>query len=165
MKHTFMKGLTAAAVVTVALAACSSSGSSNPSPSGGSSGSASQSKTLVIDDTPLSPMTQTFSPYLSTSTGYVVQAIALYNEPLMIFNTLNPQQKPFMELATDYNWSADGKTLTLHTRPNVQWNDGKPFSAADVAFTFNMIKTSKGLTTDGTPSRSARPRRTRTPRC
>src|SRR5215472_13442093 len=67
-------------------------------------------------------MTQTFNPYLSTSTGYVVQALALYNKP-----------------------------LTLHTRPNVQWNDGKPFSAADVAFTFNMIKHSKGLTTDGTP--------------
>src|SRR5215470_4863221 len=136
MKHTFMKGLAAAAVVTVALGACSSSGSPSSSSSGGSSsGSSSSAKTLVIDDTPLSPMTQTFSPYLSTSTGYVVQAIALYNEPLMIFNTLNPQQKPFMELATGYSWSADGK----------------PFSAADVAFTFNMIKTSKGLTTDGTP--------------
>src|SRR5215471_206530 len=101
MKHTFMKGLVAAAVVTVAVTACSSSGSSpNPGNSGGSSssGSASTGKPLVIDDTPLSPMTQTFSPYLSTSTGYVVQAIALYNEPLMIFNTLNPQQKPFMEL-------------------------------------------------------------------
>jgi len=153
MKHTFMKGLTAAAVVTVALAACSSSGSSsnNNSSGGSTSGSTSNAKPLVIDDTPLSPMTQTFSPYLSTSTGYVVQAIALYNEPLMIFNTLNPQQKPFMELATGYSWSADGKTLTLNTRPNVQWNDGKPFSAADVAFTFNMIRTTKGLTTDGTP--------------
>jgi len=152
MKHTFMKGLAAAAVVTVALGACSSSGSPSSSSSGGSSsGSSSNAKTLVIDDTPLSPMTQTFSPYLSTSTGYVVQAVALYNEPLMIFNTLNPQQKPYMELATGYSWSADGKTLTLHTRPNVQWNDGKPFSAADVAFTFNMIKHSKGLTTDGTP--------------
>jgi peptide/nickel transport system substrate-binding protein len=152
MKHKFMKGLTAAAVVTVALTACSSSGSPNNTSTGGStSGSTSTAKPLVIDDTPLSPMTQTFSPYLSTSTGYVVQAIALYNEPLMIFNTLNPQQKPFMELATGYKWSADGKTLTLNTRPNVQWNDGKPFSAADVAFTFNMIRTAKGLTTDGTP--------------
>ena len=37
-------------------------------------------KPLVIDDTPLSPMTDTFSPYLSTSTGYVVQAIALGGE-------------------------------------------------------------------------------------
>ena len=87
MKHKFMKGLTAAAVVTVALTACSSSGSPSTGSSGGStSGSTSTAKPLVIDDTPLSPMTQTFSPYLSTSTGYVVQAIALYNEPLMIFS-------------------------------------------------------------------------------
>ena len=86
MKHTFMKGLTAAAVVTVALAACSSSGSPSTGSSGGSSsGSASQGKTLVIDDTPLSPMTQTFSPYLSTSTGYVVQAIALTFGAMLTF--------------------------------------------------------------------------------
>ena len=33
----------------------------------------------------------------------------------------------------------------------MKWNDGKPFSAADVAFTFNMIKTQPGLNTNGTP--------------
>ncbi|MEP7022337.1 MAG: ABC transporter substrate-binding protein [Actinomycetota bacterium] len=150
MSHKIMKGLAAAAVLTVGLAACSSSGSSSSSPSGGSS-SAATGKPLVIDDTPLSPMTDTFSPYSSTATGYVVGAQALYNEPLMIFNTLNAQQPPFNILATGYSWSNGGKTLTLKIRSGVSWNDGKPFSASDVAFTFNMIRTVKGLTTDGTP--------------
>jgi peptide/nickel transport system substrate-binding protein len=148
-----MKGLAAAAVVTVTLAACSSSGSSSSSASGGSSSSGSKASgaPLVIDDTPISPMTDTFNPYVSTSTGYVVGAEALYNEPLMIFNTLSPQQKPYMILATGYSWSNGGKTLTLKIRSGVKFSDGKPFSASDVAFTFNMIRTVKGLTTDGTP--------------
>ena len=33
----------------------------------------------------------------------------------------------------------------------MKWSDGKPFTASDVAYTFNMIRTAKGLTTDGTP--------------
>jgi peptide/nickel transport system substrate-binding protein len=146
MNRKAMKSLAATAVLALGVAACSSSGSS-PS----SSASSPTGKPLVIDDTPLSPMTQTFSPYAATSTGYVVQAQSLYNEPLFIWNTLNPKQAPYDILATGYTWSNGGKTLTLAIRPGVKWNDGKPFSASDVAFTFNMIRTTKGLQTDGTP--------------
>jgi len=142
-----MKSLAVTAVLALGVAACSSSGSNQ-----GNGGSSATGKALVIDDTPLSPMTQTFSPYAATSTGYVVQAQALYNEPLFIWNTLNPNQAPYNLLATGYSWSNHGKTLTLAIRPGVKWNDGKPFSASDVAFTFNMIRTVKGLQTDGTPA-------------
>ena len=105
----------------------------------------------MIDDTPLSPMTDTFNPYSATSTGHVETADALYNEPLFIWNILNPSEAPFPVLATGYSWSNGGKTLTLTIRSGVKWNDGKPFSASDVAFTFNMIRTHPGLDTDGTP--------------
>ena len=140
-----MKSLAVTAILVLGVAACSSG--SKPS----SSGSPAAGKPLVIDDTPLSPMTQTFSPYAATSTGYVVNAQSLYNEPLFIWNTLNPNQAPYDILATGYSWSNGGKTLTLAIRPGVKWNDGKPFSASDVAFTFNMIRTATGLQTDGTP--------------
>jgi peptide/nickel transport system substrate-binding protein len=148
MNHAILKGLAAAAVLCTAVAACSSSPSSSPS---GKSSAAAVGKPLVIDDTPISPMTDTFSPYSATATGYVVGAEGLYNEPLMIFNTLNPTQAPYDILATGFSWSNGGKTLTLKIRSGVKWNDGKAFSASDVAFTFNMIRTAKGLTTDGTP--------------
>jgi peptide/nickel transport system substrate-binding protein len=143
-----MKGLAAAAVLCTAVAACGSSASSAPS---SKSSSSAVGKPLVIDDTPISPMTDTFSPYSATSTGYVVGAEALYNEPLMIFNTLDPTQAPYDILATGFSWSNGGKTLTLKIRPGVKWSDGQAFSASDVAFTFNMIRTAKGLSTDGTP--------------
>src|ERR1017187_5270996 len=149
MNHTALKSLAVAAILTMGLGACSRSGSSPSSTK--SSSAAATGKPLVIDDTPLSPMTDTFSPYSSTSTGYVVNAQGLYNEPLMIWNTLSPNQAPYPILATGYSWSNAGKTLTLTIRPGVKWSDGTPFSASDVAFTFNMIRTSKGLQTDGTP--------------
>jgi peptide/nickel transport system substrate-binding protein len=49
------------------------------------------------------------------------------------------QPKP--ELATSWTHSADGLTWTFTTRSGVKWQDGVPFTAKDVAFTFNyMIK-------------------------
>ena len=50
-----------------------------------------------------SPMTDTFNPFSSTSTGYLTNAVALYNEPLFIFNTLNSAQAPIPMLATGYS--------------------------------------------------------------
>jgi peptide/nickel transport system substrate-binding protein len=147
MPHTVIKSLAVGAILSMAVAACSSSSSSSSStPSSSGTG-----KPLIVDDTPLSPMTDTFNPYSATSTGHVVTADALYNEPLFIWNILNPSQAPFDVLGTGYTWSNGGKTLTIATRPGVKWNDGKPFSASDVAFTFNMIRTHAGLNTDGTP--------------
>jgi peptide/nickel transport system substrate-binding protein len=35
--------------------------------------------------------------------------------------------------------SPDGRTLRYHLRPGVRWQDGAPFTASDVAFTFRAI--------------------------
>jgi peptide/nickel transport system substrate-binding protein len=149
MHHAMIKSLAVGAILTLGAAACSSSGSSSSS----STPPSATGKPLVVDDAPLSPMTDTFNPYSATSTGGPggVTAQGLYNEPLFIWNILNPGQAPFDVLGTGYTWSNSGKTLTITTRSGVKWNDGKPFSASDVAFTFNMIRTNPGLDTDGTP--------------
>jgi len=146
MRHTALKSLAVASVLVMGIAACSSSGSSKTSGSAASTG-----KTLVVESTALSPMTDTFNPFSATSTGYVTHAAALYNEPLFIFNTLNPTEAPIPELATGYTWSNSGRTLSLAIRQGVKWSDGKPFSAADVAFTFNLIMKNPSLNLPGTP--------------
>ena len=61
---------------------------------------------------------------------------AIY-EPLMYFNPYNGRVTDI--LATGYAWADGGRTLDVSTRPGVAWSDGQPFSAADVAFTFNYI--------------------------
>jgi ABC-type transport system substrate-binding protein len=144
MKHAVMKSLAAASVLALGAVACG--GSSTSSNTGAATG-----KTLVVESTPLSPMSDTFSPFSPTSTGYVTHAVALYNEPLFIFNTLNPQQAPIPMLATKYAWSNGGKTLTLTIRQGVKWNDGKPMGASDVAYTFNLLRQNPALDTIATP--------------
>ncbi|HET9058582.1 MAG TPA: ABC transporter substrate-binding protein [Acidimicrobiales bacterium] len=52
-------------------------------------------------------------------------------------------------LATGYAWSNSNKTLTITTRNGVKWSDGKPFSANDVAFTFNLLHKNKALDGNG----------------
>jgi peptide/nickel transport system substrate-binding protein len=42
-------------------------------------------------------------------------------------------------LAKSWTTSSDGKTWTFHVRSGVTWSDGKPLTAADVAYTYNRV--------------------------
>jgi peptide/nickel transport system substrate-binding protein len=43
-------------------------------------------------------------------------------------------------LATSWETSPDGLTLTFHLRQGVEWHDGQPFTSADVKFTYDTIR-------------------------
>ena len=43
------------------------------------------------------------------------------------------------DLATSWSWSEDGKELTFPLRQGVKWHDGKPFTAADVKCTWDVV--------------------------
>jgi peptide/nickel transport system substrate-binding protein len=144
MNHKLAGSIAAAAVLGLGIAACSSS----PSTPGSSS---SQGKPLVIETTALSPMTDNFNPFVTTDTGYTMHAVDLYNLPLYVFDTLKPTQPAIPELGTHYQWSNGGETLTVTIRSDAKWSDGKPVSAADVAFTFNLLSKYPALNTSGEP--------------
>ena len=145
MRQTILKSLVVATALALGAAACSSSSSSTPP-------KAATGQPLVIESTPLSPMTDNFNPLSSTSTGFLTNAIALYNEPLYIWNYLKPTQPGIPILASGQpTFSNGGKTITVPIRSGVKWNDGKPFSASDVAYTFNLIKANPALFTTGAP--------------
>ena len=44
------------------------------------------------------------------------------------------------DLAESWSWSEDGKELTFKLRQGVKWHDGKPFTAADVKCTLDLLQ-------------------------
>lgn len=52
--------------------------------------------------------------------------------------TLSPKLEPIPRLAQSWTISPDGKTYTFKLRPGVKWHDGKPFTSADVVFSFKQ---------------------------
>jgi len=47
--------------------------------------------------------------------------------------------EPFPNLAKSWDWSSDGKQLTMHLIEGAKWSDGVPFTADDVLFTWNDL--------------------------
>ena len=62
----------------------------------------------------------------------------IYYEPLAYYSAFT--DKEIMWLAESYEYAADFKTLTIKTRSGINWSDGKPFSAEDVAYTLESLK-------------------------
>src|SRR5260370_27574285 len=52
---------------------------------------------------------------------------------------LDAEARPQPQLATGWTISDDGKTYAFKLREGVIWQDGKPFTAADVKFTFEEV--------------------------
>ena len=126
------------------LAACSSSGSSSPSSSGSSTG---PTGVLTITTGAAGTFADDFnlySPNAEDATNGMIY------EPLFFFDTAKDGVvEPW--LGTSYTWSNAGKTLTVQLRHGVKWTDGKPFTSADVVFTFDQAIHSTALNKFGLP--------------
>lgn len=131
-----------------ALALAAAGCSSSPA---GSSSAASQ---LNILASPVGPLTDGFNPFNSSNGAYLEGATGMVYEPLMQYNMTKVGQI-YPWLATSWSWTDSGKELVLHTRAGVKWSDGKPFTAADVAFTFNLMKKYPALDINGVSFTSA----------
>lgn len=55
--------------------------------------------------------------------------------------TLDQSQKPQMSLAKSIETSVNGTYLTVTLKPDVYWHDGEVFTADDVVFTIETLKT------------------------
>jgi peptide/nickel transport system substrate-binding protein len=82
-----------------------------------------------------------FNPF---SADLVAFSFGPVYEPLVYVNPLKSgATTPW--LASAYAWSNHNRTLAFTIRSGVKWTDGKPFSAADVLFTFNLLKSHPAL--------------------
>ncbi len=113
---------------SILLTACGGGGSSSNKNSSG--------QTVLKIATQSYDFAQTgFNPYNGHPNAGV---LGLVYETLDFVNINDGSFTPM--LATDYKWNSDNTQVTFTTRQNVKWSDGKPFTADDVAFTFNMMK-------------------------
>jgi peptide/nickel transport system substrate-binding protein len=81
--------------------------------------------------------TRSFNPFRSDAESRWPTWAGIY-EPLVICNRITGVYSPW--LASSYAWSADNLTLRFTTRAGVVWSDGVPFTARDVAFTFELLR-------------------------
>ncbi|MCY0899402.1 MAG: ABC transporter substrate-binding protein [Firmicutes bacterium] len=75
-----------------------------------------------------------FNPF---SPDYMGSNIMQIFEPLLFYNLYTGAITP--KLATSYHYENNHKTIVFDLRKGVKWSNGKPFTAQDVAFTFNLI--------------------------
>ena len=134
----------AAALLSAAvLAACSSGPSGSSSGSTGANTGKGPSGTLTLVNVTGSQWNCSFNPFNPSNTGNGITLGQVY-EPLVYVDALeNAKASPW--LATSWAWSNNNQTLTFQIRKNVKFSDGTPMSAADVAYSFNLIKKSSGL--------------------
>ena len=139
-----MKALVAVVGLSLLMTACSSGSSHSTTGNSGAAGDINGPHKKGGTVTIANEQGQTwpcqfnpFNPAVNTeSDGFVY-------EPLVFVNLLSNQAETPM-LASSYSGRADKKSIVFTIRDGVKWSDGQPFSAADVAFTFNLMKTLPG---------------------
>jgi peptide/nickel transport system substrate-binding protein len=125
--------LVASGLLAAACGTSSSSSGNSPGPSG----------TLTLSNEQGALWTCSFNPFNPSNLGEGITMGQVY-EPLAFVNTLqNAKATPW--LATSWAWSSNNTVLTFNIRHGVKFSDGTPMSAADVAFTFNLLKKKAGL--------------------
>ncbi len=116
---------------------------------GGGGSSSSASGVLTMSSTTENAVSRNFNPFSATSSlnNQGLGLDSLIYEPLLQFDLAKPATYPW--LATKYAWSNGGKAITFTIRQGVKWSDGSPFTAADVAFTYSMLKANPAINTGG----------------
>jgi len=84
------------------------------------------------------------------SMSMLEESTAAVNRPMMgVFNNLvifkqdvpqNTLRSIVPELASGWAWNEEGTELTFPLRQGVKWHDGKPFTAADVKCTIDLLQ-------------------------
>jgi peptide/nickel transport system substrate-binding protein len=100
----------------------------------GGSAQAASSDTTTLTVNADTQMT-TFNPFLSYYDGELNVIGTIYPSLTM----LNDQGEPVPYLADSWTTSPDKLTWTFKIHPGLKWSDGQPLTAADAAWTFNLI--------------------------
>ena len=81
------------------------------------------------------------SPLEEATISTIAPMMAVFNN-LVLFDQHVPQNSLnsiVPDLAESWSWREDGTQLTFHLHRGVRWHDDKPFTAADVKCTWDML--------------------------
>ena len=82
------------------------------------------------------------NPYIPGSgSGFHTGTLPACWEQLIMFNVLTGEYENW--LAEDWSYNADFTEITIKVRKGVKWNDGQPFTAKDIVFTYNLCRDNK----------------------
>ncbi len=124
-------------VLGMLLAACGGGSSPSTTPT------SSRSTTLRVQFAPGQPNPDLFNPFFNNNQGGDWGAQGLLYEELYFTNLYTGQHVPW--LATSYSYNSALTQLTFTLRSGVKWNDGQPFTSADVLYTFNLMQAHPAL--------------------
>lgn len=116
-----------ASVFALSLAGCSAQ-------SGGSDGGGDAGQVLNINAGSQTPIVANFNPFAPT---VLYGTPGMIYEPLFFYNKTSAEP-PTPQLAESFEFSDDGREMTIILKDGITWNDGEPFTAADAAFTYNF---------------------------
>ena len=140
-------GIILAASISLLAAACGGSSSNNrvlAATATATAGSTAKG-TVTISNEAGALWTCGFNPF-NGSVAFLSQGFVY--EPLVYINPLqNGKTTPL--LATSWKWGSGNKSITFTIRKGVKFNNGSPMSAADVVYTFDLIKQHSALDLTG----------------
>jgi len=108
---------------------------------GRSKSGATEEGVCVVVPTLRSTWIRNFNPYFESQARWPTCA-GIY-EPTIIFNRATGMFVPW--LAERWYWNEDNTRLTLEIRDGATFSDGKPLTAGDVLFTFQLMKKHRAL--------------------
>jgi peptide/nickel transport system substrate-binding protein len=138
-RRTLFSVALAGVLATGGLAAC------GESPNANKSNGNKQAATFLSVGMPNGPQTENHNPFLTTSAAASLGYRWMLYEPLMMWNPVKPAEPMKPWLATAAEWAADYKSVKVTVRDGVKFSDGKPMTAEDVAYSFQLIKDNEGI--------------------
>jgi len=130
----------------LAITGCSSSteGDPTPSPTGATSGTTTQGTQALTIGMPNGTQQENHNPFVNTSSAMSLgYAFAMYEPLFQVTDISDTPPEPW--LATDYAWNSDYTEVTFTLRDGVNWSDGTPLTADDVAYSFQIRKDNEAL--------------------
>ncbi len=124
-----------AALLTLALSGAALAGSPSPATASSPAAASPSSGPLTYRIGIAQDVVDGMNPFSSQS-GIAWESFRLgYN----FLTWYDADYKPVPDAAESWEVSPDGLRCTFHLRPGLMWSDGRPLTARDVAFTYNLI--------------------------